>query len=246
MSGHSKWANIQHKKSANDAKRGKIFTKIIRELSIAAKTGGGDPENNPRLRAAVIKAREANMPKDTMERAIKKGAGELDNVVYEEFYYEGYAPDGVAILMEIMTDNKNRTAGEVRSTMTKNGGNLGASGCVSYMFHKKGLITFETSQISEEKAMEIAIDAGAEDIVSEEGYIYVYTTPENFEDVLNAFNDKDIAHDSAEISMIPDSYQEVPADRVEKVLNLIEKLEDLDDVQNVYNNMKIPDDYDVT
>ncbi|MBP7553702.1 MAG: YebC/PmpR family DNA-binding transcriptional regulator [Spirochaetes bacterium] len=243
MSGHSKWANIQHKKSANDARRGKIFTKIIRELSIAARMGGGDPEGNPRLRTAVIKAKEANMPKDTMERAIKKGAGELDNVIYEEFYYEGYAPDGVAILMEIMTDNKNRTASDVRSTMTKNGGNLGASGCVSYMFHKKGLITFETSQISEEKAMDIAIDAGADDIIAEDDYIYVYTTPENFENVLNAFNDKNIAHDSAEISMIPDSYQDVPADKVEKVLSLIEKLEDLDDVQNVYNNMKIPDDY---
>jgi len=244
MSGHSKWANIQHKKSANDAKRGKIFTKIIRELSIAARMGGGDPEGNPRLRTAVIKAKEANMPKDTMERAIKKGAGELDNVVYEEFYYEGYAPDGVAILMEIMTDNKNRTASDVRSTMTKNGGNLGASGCVSYMFHKKGLITFENSQISEEKAMDIAIEAGADDIISEDDYIYVYTTPENFESVLNAFNEKKITHESAEISMIPDSYQDVPTDKVEKVLSLIEKLEDLDDVQNVYNNMKIPDDYD--
>ena len=244
MSGHSKWANIQHKKSANDAKRGKIFTKIIRELSIAARMGGGDPEGNPRLRTAVIKAKEANMPKDTMERAIKKGAGELDNVVYEEFYYEGYAPDGVAILMEIMTDNKNRTASDVRSTMTKNGGNLGASGCVSYMLHKKGLITFENSQISEEKAMDIAIEAGADDIISEDDYIYVYTTPENFESVLNAFNEKKITHESAEISMIPDSYQDVPTDKVEKVLSLIEKLDDLDDVQNVYNNMKIPDDYD--
>ena len=243
MSGHSKWANIQHKKSANDAKRGKIFTKIIRELVIAARSGGGDSDNNPRLRTAMIKAKEANMPKDTMERAIKKGSGELDNVNYVEFNYEGYAPEGVAVLMDIMTDNKNRTASDVRSTMTKYGGNLGTPGSVSYMFEKKGLIIFNEEVISEEKAMEIAIDSGADDVLSEDGAIEVYTTPENFENVLKAFDDKNIAHESAEVTMIPNSYQDVPNDKIEKILNLIEKLEDLDDIQAVYTNLNIPADY---
>ncbi len=243
MSGHSKWANIQHKKSANDAKRGKIFTKVIRELVIAAKTGGSDPEGNPRLRAAIIKAKEANMPKDTMERAIKKGAGETDGANYMEFNYEGYAPEGVAILIEIMTDNKNRTAGDVRSIMTKNGGNLGTPGSVAYMFEKKGLLTFEESVCDEEKAMEVGLDAGADDIIAEDGTVEVYTTPDAFENVLKAFDDAGIAHVSAEVTMIPTSYQDVPTDKIEKILNLIEKLEDLDDVQAVYSNLNIPADY---
>ncbi|HOJ64872.1 MAG TPA: YebC/PmpR family DNA-binding transcriptional regulator [Spirochaetota bacterium] len=237
MSGHSKWANIQHKKSANDAKRGKIFTKIIRELTVAAKMGGSDPDSNPRLRNAILKAKEANMPKDTLERAIKKGSGEIEGVNYEEFTYEGYGPDGVAILMEIMTDNKNRTASDVRSIMTKNGGNLGASGCVSYMFSKKGVIVFDTNVITEDKAFEIAIEAGADDVVNEGKFIEVYTTPDNFESVLKCFDEKNIPHISAEITMVPNSYVTLPKDRAEKVLALIEKLEDLDDVQAVYSNL---------
>lgn len=237
MSGHSKWANIQHKKSANDAKRGKIFTKIIRELTVAAKLGGTDPEGNPRLRNAILKAKEANMPKDTMERAIKKGSGELEGVNYEEFIYEGYGPEGVAILMEIMTDNKNRTASDVRSIMTKNGGNLGASGCVSYLFNKKGVILFDSNVITEDKVFEIAIDAGADDVVDEGKFIEVYTTPDNFEKVLKCFDEKNIPHISAEITMVPSSYVTLEKDKAEKVLALIEKLEDLDDVQAVYSNL---------
>ena len=242
MSGHSKWANIQHKKSANDAKRGKIFTKVIRELVIAAKSGS-DPEGNPRLRAAIIKAKEANMPKDTMERAIKKGAGETDGANYMEFNYEGYGPEGVAILIEIMTDNKNRTAGDVRSIMSKHGGNLGAPGSVAYMFEKKGLITFDESVCDEEKAMEIGLDAGADDIIAEDGTVEVYTSPDAFEGVLKAFDDAGIAHESAEVTMIPNTYQDVPTDKIEKILNLIDLLDDLDDVQNVYSNLNIPADY---
>lgn len=243
MSGHSKWANIQHKKSAVDAKRGKIFTKILREIVISVRLGGADPSGNPRLRTAIIKAKEANMPKDTLERAIKKGAGELDGTNYEEFNYEGYGPEGVAILMDIMTDNKNRTAGEVRSLMTKLGGNLGAPGSVSFIFSKKGIIVFESSAISEEQAMEIGIDAGAEDIVNEGEVIEVYTTPENFETVLKAFDDKNIPRLSAEVTMIPSTYQDASEDKIEKVLSLIERLEDLDDVQAVYHNLNIPEGY---
>jgi YebC/PmpR family DNA-binding regulatory protein len=243
MSGHSKWANIQHKKGANDAKRGKIFTKIIRELVIASRIGGSDPNGNPRLRTAILKAKEANMPKDTMERAIKKGSGEIEGANYEEFNYEGYAPEGVAILMEIMTDNKNRTASDVRSLLMKLGGNLGSNGCVSYMFDKKGVIVFEIKNLSEEKAMEIGIDAGADDIVNDGEMIEVYTKPENFEGVLKAFDDAGIKHESAEVTMIPNVYQEVPNEKIEKILNLVERLEDLDDIQNVYTNLKLPDNY---
>ncbi|MCG8569853.1 MAG: YebC/PmpR family DNA-binding transcriptional regulator [Spirochaetes bacterium] len=245
MAGHSKWANIQHKKGANDKKRAKIFSKIIRELTVASKMGGSDPDANPRLRSAVIKAKEANMPKDTMERAIKKGAGEVDNVNYEEFTYEGYAPEGVAVYMEIMTDNKNRTASDVRSTMTKAGGNLGANGCVSYLFEKKGIIIFEEKNMSEEKAMEIGVEAGAEDINLEDNHVEVITSVDEFENVLKAFDQTGAERVSAEITMIPTTYQEVETDKVEKILNLIEKLEDLDDIQAVYTNLKIPDDYQI-
>ena len=243
MSGHSKWANIQHKKSANDAKRGKIFTKIIREIVVAAKTGGADPNGNARLKTAILKAKEANMPKDTIERAIKKGAGDSDGTNYEEFTYEGYGPDGVAILLDIMTDNKNRTASDVRSIFTKMGGALGVNGSVSYMFNTKGIITFDKSVLTEEQAMEIGLEAGADDIIDEQDAIEVVTTIENFQNVLKAFDDNNISHISAEITKIPDSYQEVGEERLEKVLNLIEKLEDLDDVQTVYTNLKLPENY---
>lgn len=246
MAGHSKWANIQHKKGANDKKRAKIFTKIIRELTVASRMGGSAIENNPRLRASVLKAKEANMPKDTMERAIKKGAGELEGSNYVEFTYEGYGPEGVAILMDIMTDNKNRTASDVRSTMSKSGGNLGANGCVSYMFEKKGVIVFDKTALSEEKAMELGLEAGADDIAVEEESIEIYTSPETFEDVLKVFEEAGINHTSAEITMIPETYQEVEAGKVDKVLSLIDKLEDLDDIQNVYTNLQIPDDYEMT
>ncbi len=245
MSGHSKWSTIKHKKAANDKKRGKIFTKIIRELTIAARLGGGDPNGNPRLRTAVLKAKEANMPKDTIDRAIKKGTGDLGGVVYEEFMYEGYGPDGVAILMEIMTDNKNRTAADVRSVITKSGGNLGASGCVSYMFDKRGVIVFNSNVLNEDKAMEIGLEAGIEDIISDKDNIEVITTADNFEAVLKAFDKANIPHVSAEVSMVPNTYKDVSQEKIERVLDLIDKLEDLDDIQNVYTNMNLPDDYKV-
>jgi YebC/PmpR family DNA-binding regulatory protein len=245
MSGHSKWSTIKHKKAATDKKRGKIFTKVIRELTISAKIGGGDPNANPRLRTAILKAKEANMPKDTMDRAIKKGTGDLGDIAYEEFTYEGYGPDGVAVFMEIMTDNKNRAAAEVRSVMTKAGGNLGANGCVSYMFDKRGLIVFDPAKLTEEKALEIGIDAGAQDIVVDEENVEVITEVEDFENVLKAFENAGIPHVSAELTMLPNTYKDISNDRIEKVLDLVDKLEDLDDVQNVYTNLNIPDDYKV-
>lgn len=245
MSGHSKWSTIKHKKAANDKKRGKIFTKIIRELTIAARLGGGDPNGNPRLRTAVLKAREANMPKDTIDRAIKKGTGDLGGVVYEEFMYEGYGPDGVAILMEIMTDNKNRTAADVRSVITKSGGNLGATGCVSYMFDKRGVIVFNSNVLTEEKAMEIGLEVGVEDIISDMDNIEVITTADKFEAVLKAFEKVNIPHISAEVSMVPNTYKDVSKEKIERVLDLIDRLEDLDDIQNVYTNLNLPDDYKV-
>jgi YebC/PmpR family DNA-binding regulatory protein len=243
MSGHSKWSTIKHKKAANDKKRGMMFTKMLKEISVAAKLGGGDPSGNARLRTAILKAKENSVPKDNIERSIKKGTGELSATVFEEFTYEGYGPDGVAILMDIMTDNKNRTAGDVRSAMTKAGGNLGANGCVGFIFEKKGVILFDIASLSEEKAMEIGAESGAEDIWVDPKNIEVTTTPENFEQVLKAFDAAGIKHLSAELTMVPNTYQDVTAERVEKILNLIDKLEELDDVQNVYNNMNIPDDY---
>jgi len=245
MSGHSKWSTIKHKKAANDKKRGKIFTKIIRELTIAARLGGGDPESNARLRTAVLKAKDANMPKDTIERAIKKGSGGIDGTNYEEFTYEGYGLEGVAILLEIMTDNKNRAASDVRSTMTKAGGNLGANGCVSYMFDKKGIIIFDAKTLTEEKAMEIGIDAGADDITCDDKNVEIVTKVEYFDSVMKAFANAGYNYISAEITMIPNTMQDVSAEAVEKNLNLIDKLEDFDDVQNVYTNMNLPENYKV-
>jgi len=245
MSGHSKWSTIKHKKAANDQKRGQIFTKLIRELTISSRLGGADPEANSRLRSAVLKAKEANMPKDTIERAIKKGSGDLDNVNYEEFSYEGYGPEGVAIFMHIMTDNKNRAASDVRATMSRSGGNLGSNGCVSYMFDKRGVIVFSTEKLNEDKAMEIGIDAGADDIVVDEKNIEVITAPEAFNKVLKAFNDAGFNQLSAEITMVPNTYHDVSQEGVDKVLSLIDKLEELDDIQNVYTNMNIPEEYKV-
>ncbi len=244
MAGHSKWANIKHKKAASDAKRGKIFTKIIRELTIAARSGSTDPNSNSRLRSAILKAKESNMPKDTMERAIKKGAGEIGSTAFEEFIYEGYGPGGVAIYMEILTDNKNRTAGDVRSLLAKMGGNLGANGCVDYMFDKKGTIIFDKKDLTEEKAMDLGIEAGAEDIIIEDKEIEIVTNPEDFETVLEVFESRNIKHQSAEVTMIPNIFQEVQTEMIEKVLQLIDKLEDNDDIQNVYTNLKLPDDYE--
>ncbi|MEM5947790.1 YebC/PmpR family DNA-binding transcriptional regulator [Spirochaetia bacterium 38H-sp] len=242
MSGHSKWATIKHKKSAMDAKRGKIFTKLIKEISIAARMGGGDPESNPRLRTAILKARAANMPKDNIERAIKKGTGEAGGADYVEIVYEAYGPGGVAIIIEALTDNKNRTASEVRHILSKHGCSLGETGCVSYMFKKKGLLTFDASKFSEDDILEVALDAGAEDVSVEDGIIEVYTDPSSFEAVQTALSDKGYVPETAEISLIPDMEVSLDKDTAAKVLKLVEALEDNDDVQSVSTNLDLPDE----
>ena len=244
MSGHSKWATIKHAKGAADAKRGQMFTKFIKEISIAARMGGGDPNGNPRLRTAILKARAANMPKDNIERAIKKGTGELGGANYEELLYEGYAPGGVAVLVEVLTDNKNRAAANVRNLFSKNGGNLGATGSVAYMFNRKGVIEYDAQVVSEEKLMEEALEAGAEDIQTDDGIITVTTDPGDFASVLEALQEKGFESVSAEVSMVPATYMSLEAETIRKVLKMVERLEEDDDVQNVYTNLDIPDDFD--
>lgn len=244
MSGHSKWATIKHKKGALDAKRGQMFTKLIKEISIAARMGGGDLEGNPRLRTAVLKARGANMPKDNIERAIKKGTGDLEGVNYEELVYEAYAPNGVAILIEVLTDNKNRAAADVRNILTRAGGSLATSGAVSRLFKRKGEISFDGEKYSEDEIMEAAIDGGAEDVSTVNGMIYVTTEPGEFESVVNALTAKGFESTSAEINMIPEIEVELDKDNTGKALKLIDKLEENEDVQNVYTNVSVPDDYE--
>lgn len=239
MSGHSKWSTIKRKKGAADAKRGKIFTKLIKEISIAARNGGGDPNGNPRLRLAMIKARQENMPNDNIERAIKKGTGQLEGVSYEEVTYEGYGPSGAAILVEVTTDNKNRTTSEIRHLFTKHGGNLGENGCVGWMFEKKGLLVFDKKGSDEDQIMEIALDAGASDVESREGEIEVTTTPADFEKVKKAFDDKNLKTVVAEISMIAQTTVPLEGKEAEQALKLVEGLEDHDDVTNVYSNFDI-------
>ncbi|EFW37710.1 YebC/PmpR family DNA-binding transcriptional regulator [Treponema phagedenis] len=245
MSGHSKWATIKHAKGAADAKRGQMFTKFIKEISIAARMGGGDPAANPRLRTAILKARAANMPKDNIERAIKKGTGELGGSNYEELIYEGYAPGGVAILVEVLTDNKNRAAANVRNLFSKNGGNLGSTGSVAYMFNRKGVIEYDAEVASEEAVMDAALEAGAEDIQNEGGIITVTTDPNDFETVLEALQTKGLESVSAEISMVPDTYMSLDAETTRKVLKMIDRIEEDDDVQNVYSNIDVPDDFEI-
>ena len=245
MSGHSKWATIKHAKGAADAKRGQLFTKFIKEISIAAKMGGGDPATNQRLRTAVLKARAANMPKDNIERAIKKGTGELGAVNYEELLYEGYGPGGVAVLVEVLTDNKNRTAASVRNIFTKSGGNLGATGSVAYMFNRKGVIEYDAEVVSEEAIMEAALEAGAEDIATEDGVITVTTDPNDFASVLEALQEKGFESVSAAISMVPDTYVALDADTTQKALKMIDKLEEDDDVQTVSSNIEIPEGFEM-
>lgn len=244
MSGHSKWATIKHAKGAADAKRGQMFTKFIKEISIAARMGGGDPNGNPRLRTAILKARAANMPKDNIERAIKKGTGELGGANYEELLYEGYAPGGVAVLVEVLTDNKNRAAANVRNLFSKNGGNLGATGSVAYMFNRKGVIEYDAEVVSEEQLMEEGLEAGAEDIQADGGIITVTTDPNDFATVLETLQGKGFESVSAGISMVPDTYMAVDAETTRKVLKMVERIEEDDDVQNVYTNIDIPDDFD--
>ena len=243
MSGHSKWATIKHAKGLADAKRGKLFTKFIKEISIAARMGGGDPNANPRLRAVILKARAANMPKDNIERAIKKGTGEDGATSYEELVYEGYAPGGIAVLVEVLTDNHNRAAADVRNIFNKSGGNLGTSGSVSRMFQRKGTIELDAEKVNEEEVMEVALEAGADDIVNEDGVITVTTSPDAFADVTEAIQNKGFETLSAELGLIPDAYTPVDKETAAKVQKMIDKLEDNDDVQNVYHTAD-PDDFE--
>jgi len=243
MSGHSKWASIKHKKGALDAKRGKLFTKLIKEISVAARLGGGDIEANPRLRTAVLKAKFANMPKDNIDRAIKKGTGELEGVEYSELTYEAYGPGGVALLIDILTDNRNRTAAEIRNLLTKGGGNLGETGCVSYLFKRKGLITFDASKYKEDDILEVALEAGAEDVTNDGEIIEVTTEPEDFENVLDALTKAGFENQMAEITQIADTSVSLNEDKTRKALRLIEALEDNDDVQSVATNLDIPDGF---
>ncbi|EMP55636.1 hypothetical protein MSNKSG1_07193 [Marinobacter santoriniensis NKSG1] len=239
MAGHSKWANIKHRKAAQDAKRGKIFTKIIRELTVAARLGGGDPNDNPRLRAVVDKALTANMKKDTIERAIERGAGGGDDSNYEELTYEGYGPGGVAIFVEVMTDNKNRTVAEVRHAFNKFGGNLGTDGSVAYLFTKQGIISY-SPEVDGDRLMEAALEAGAEDLQEQsDGSYEIVTTPEEYLDVKESLVGTGLTPDNSEVTMVPATRVELDRDGAETILKLIDMLEDLDDVQNVYHNADI-------
>ncbi len=242
MAGHSKWANIKHKKAANDKKRGKLWSKLIREVTVAAKEGGGDIDANPRLRLAVDKAQGANMPKDTIDRAVKRGAGGLDGDNYEEIRYEGYGPGGTAIMVDCMTDNRNRTASEVRHAFTKHGGNLGTDGSVAYLFEKKGIISYAPGA-DEDAVMEAALEAGADDVVTnEDGSIDVFTTPEEFSAVKQAMQDAGLKADHAEVSYEASTKAEMDQEGAEKLMRLVDALEDLDDVQEVYSNADISDE----
>lgn len=239
MSGHSRWAGIKHKKMAQDAKRGKLFTKIIRELTIAAREGGGNPENNPRLRRAIEMAKEANMPQDNIRKAIMRGTGEIPGVVYEEVIYEGYGPGGVAVIVEATTDSKNRTTSEIRKIFNQYGGSLGESGCVSWNFEQKGYITINKQDVNEDELMSIALELGAEDFRSDDEEVYeVITSPENFESIKQELQ-KRYQLQQAEVTMLPKTYVKLTGKEAEQVLQLMDALEEHDDVKNVYANFDI-------
>ena len=242
MSGHSKWASIKHKKGAADAKRGKLFTKLIREITVAARGGGGNTDTNPRLRLAIQRAKEANMPQDNIDRGIKKGTGELEGVSYEEVTYEGYGPSGIAIMVEVLTDNKNRASSAIRNLFAKRGGNMAGQGSVSWMFEKKGYMVIKKELIEEDKLMSIALDAGAEDLKTEESTYAITTQPQDFESVKKAIEENNIKIEAAEITSVPKSTIKVVGDGAKKLLSLVNELEDNDDVQNVYANFDIPDE----
>ena len=243
MAGHSKWANIKHKKSAEDAKRGKIFTKLVKEIIVAARMGGGDPNANPRLRAAIQNAKANNLPKDKVERSIKKGTGELEGVNYEEVAYEGYGPGGAAVLVESLTDNKNRTVSEVRHVFSKHGGKLGENGCVDWMFDKKGWIPVKKSDADEETLMTAALEAGAEDIREEDTENFeIITPPDAFEDVKAALDEAGIAYENEEVTMLPQTYINLSGKEAEQMYKLMDALDDTDDVQRVYTNADIPEE----
>jgi YebC/PmpR family DNA-binding regulatory protein len=242
MSGHSKWSTIKRKKGAADAKRGKIFTKLIREIATAARIGGGDPNSNPRLRLAADKARAANMPKDNIERAIKKGLGAQEGEAYEEVVYEGYGPGGTAIYIETLTDNKNRTVGELRHVLTKHGGNLGASGCVAYLFEKKGVVSIARQGLEMDTLLEVALEAGADDVQEAGDSIDVITRPADFEAIRRALEARGFRPTHAEIIMQPASVVKLEGDEAESMLRIADALEDLEDVQSVYANFDISEE----
>ncbi len=244
MAGHSKWAQIKRKKASTDSKRGKLFSKIVKEVSVAARIGGGNPDGNPRLRTAIEKAKEANMPMENIKRAIQKGTGEIPGALYEEVYYEGYGPGSVAILIEALTDNRNRTVAEIRHIMSKHGGNLGEAGCVSWMFDKKGYLLVNKKTTDEDTLLAISLEAGAEDMKNdpkEENY-EVITSTETFPEIKSAIEERGIAISSAEITMIPQNYVSIDTRAWDALMRLIETLEDNDDVQNVHANFDIPDE----
>lgn len=242
MAGHSKWANIKHKKSAEDAKRGKIFSRIVKEIIVAARLGGGDPNANPRLRTAIQHAKANNVPKDNVERAIKKGTGELEGFNYEETVYEGYGPGGAAVFVESLSDNKNRTVGDIRHIFSKHGGNLGENGCVSWMFDKKGWIPVKKDDASEDTLMEVALEAGAEDIREDDGIFEVITPPDQFEDVKAALDEAEVPYENAEVTMLPQTTVSLTGADAEKMLKLMNALDDYDDVQRVHTNADLPEE----
>ncbi len=236
MSGHSKWATIKHKKGALDAKRGKIFTRLIKEIMVAAKAGGGDPDGNPRLRTAILAAKAENMPQDNIKRAVQRGTGEIEGASYEEIVYEGYGPGGVAVIVDVLTDNRNRAVSEIRHAFSKNGGNLGESGSVGYMFTKKGLVVIAKDAAGEDKLTEIVLDAGAEDLSDDGEYWEVTTAPEDHEAVVAAIKKAGIAVENSAVTMLPSTYQKLEGSPANAMMRLLETLEDLDDTQNVYSN----------
>jgi YebC/PmpR family DNA-binding regulatory protein len=243
MSGHSKWSTIKHKKGAADAKRGKVFTRLIKEMSVAARLGGGDINSNPRLRAAVSEAKASNMPKDNIERAIKRGTGEIEGAAYEEITYEGYGPGGVALMVETMTDNSNRTTPEIRHIFEKNGGNLGTPGSVRFQFEKKGYFSIEKRAVGEDKLMEIALEAGADDLQTEDPDTFeVIASPENFETVRQALEKNTIPTLEAKLGMIPSNYVKLDDSKAKQMIRLMEMLDDHDDVQNVWSNFAVPEE----
>ncbi len=241
MAGHNKWSSIKHRKAAVDAKRGKIFTKLIKEITVAAKTGGGNPETNNRLRAAISAAKDANMPKDNIEKAIKRGTGELAGVTYEEIRYEGYGPGGAAVLVEVLTDNRNRAAAEIRHIFSKHNGSLGETGCVNWLFDKKGLITVSKESVEEDVLFDIATDAGADDISEEGDFFEIVCEVENFENVKRALAENNIKFEEANITMIPQNNVKLSGKEAESMIKLMNALEDSDDVQNVHSNFDIED-----
>lgn len=242
MSGHSKWATIKHKKAAADAKRGKVFSKVVKELTVAARQGGPDPNTNPRLRTVLAKAKEANMPADNIDRAIKKGTGELPGVSYEEQLYEAYGPGGVAIIIEILTDNKNRTAAEIRAIFTRGGGNLAGAGSVAWMFHKKGLISILRSSSTEDELFSLVTEAGAEDFRAEEETFDIITLPTDFEKIKELLSSHHIKLSNSELTFLPQNTVPVAGPEAKQILSLVSALEEHDDVQNVYANFDIPDE----